>query len=353
MLTGGGTLGSVTPLLGVYEAWKKMDPEQAFVWIGTPGGPETELVAEIGIPFDVILVPKAYRYLTWRWFAFPFFFLWSFFEAGFLLARYRPCWILSAGAYVSVPLAWLAPLFGARVALHQLDYELGMSNRLMAPVASLVTSTFSVTKKQLPRKRVEVVGALVYGGHLKSSTREMAIEHFDLDAHKSTILVLGGGIGSLALNRVFERWAEPLASEFNVLHATGSGKRVFQSRRPPDHYYVTELFVDDFGQALHLADLVVTRAGLGTLIELVQGKKATIFVPLPNSPQEENARAVAEAHAGIVLEQGRLETDLLKTIHEALEPHRKRRLEEAIGKLFPVDGATRIVDLIKQKNTPE
>lgn len=350
-LTGGGTLGSVTPLLGVYEAWKKEDPDQTFVWIGIPGGPERELVEKAGLPFHFILAPKAFRYLTWRWLFFPFFLLWSLGQSAWLLARFRPSWLLSAGSYVSVPLAWLAPLFGTRVAIHQLDHELGLANRLMAPVASLVTSTFPITAHQLPRKRVEIVGALLYGAHLASASREAALERFDIDPGRPTVLVLGGGIGSAALNRAFEAVADVLSGEFNVLHATGKGKGIFLSRKSPEHYYATELFVEDFGIALGLADLVVTRAGVGTLLELVREKKAAIFVPLPDSPQEANAKAVEEARAGMILDQDKLEGDLVTTIHEALEPHRKQQLEANIGRLFPLNGAEQIVKLIRQKNT--
>ena len=174
---------------------------------------------------------------------------------------------------------------------------------------------------------------------------------FDLETGKPTILVLGGGTGSLALNRAFEQVADTVAAEFNVLHATGRGKGIFADRRAPAGYYVTELFVDDFGMALCLADVVVTRAGVGTLLDLVREKKAAIFVPLPNSSQVANARAVEEAHAGIVLPEDRLEQDLVTMLREAIEPHRKQKLEERIGELFPKDGAEKIVELIRQKNT--
>ncbi len=351
MLTGGGTLGSVTPLLGVYEAWKESDPGQEFVWVGTPRGPERTLVQEAGISFHTLLAPKAYRYVTWRWLFFPILLLWSFLASAWCLARYRPSWILSAGAYMSVPLAWLAPLFGARVAIHQLDYELGLANKLMAPVASLVTSTFPSTARDLPHKRVEVVGGLSYRTHLKNVSRTEAFEHFDLDAGKPTLLVLGGGTGSLALNQAFERVADRLAAEMNVLHATGPGKGIFKTQRAPEHYRVSELFVDDFGMALGLSDLVVTRAGVGTLLELAREKKAAIFVPLPNSPQAANAKFVEEARAGIVLEEHGLEKDLITTIHQALDPYRRSKLETNMGALFPLDGAERLVGLIRQKNT--
>lgn len=350
MLTGGGTLGSVTPILGIYEAWKKRDPDQEFVWVGTLRGPERALIEEAGLPFIPLVVPKAYRYFTWRWFFFPLLLLWSLLVSAWLLLRYRPSWILSAGAYVSVPLAWLAPLFKARVAIHQLDYLPGLANVLMAPVSSLVTATWSVTKEHFKKKTVHVVGALAYGSHLKAASREEAYQRFDIDRNKPTVLVLGGGGGSVALNRAFEHVADQLTQDVNVLHSTGIGKMIFQKRKTPQDYYATELFVEDFGQAMNVADVVVTRAGLGTLLELVRQKKASIFIPLPNSPQEANAKAVENVGAGMVLDQRELgKKELIAAIQEVLEPVKRKQLEERIGDLFPVDGAEEIIELIKQK----
>jgi len=351
-LTGGGTLGPVTPVLAIYEAWKKEDPDQEFVWIGTPGGPERELIRETDLKFHSLLVPKAYRYLTFKWLLLPPLLLWSVSKSIWLLARYRPSWVLSAGAYVSVPLALLANFFGTRVAIHQLDYKLGLANKLMAPVSTLVTSTWEVTKKHLSRKDVQVVGGLAYKKHISTNSRESSYEKFDLDSSKKTVLIVGGGGGSRAINSLAESVADKLSHKFNVLHATGSGKKIFRDREAPENYYVTDLFIEDYAQALDLADVVVTRAGIGQLEELVVRKKASIFIPIPHSAQEENAQAILDAHAGVVLNQVELTGNtLIKSIHETLESHTKKRLEENIGNLFPKDGARRIVELIKQKNT--
>ena len=199
LLTGGGTLGSVTPLLAIARAWRARDPEVSFIWVGTPDGPEARLVEREGIPFIPFNAPKAPRYLSWRWLTLPFELCRALWHAIRLLFEYQPAWILSAGAYVSVPLVWCAPFAGAKVAIHQLDVPLSLSNRLMLPMADLVTTTWSETAKSI-KKPVHVVGSPVYDRGVSVRSREDILMHFDLDPTLGTVLVLGGWTGSVALN---------------------------------------------------------------------------------------------------------------------------------------------------------
>lgn len=348
-LTGGGTLGPVTPLLAVYEAWKEVDPSQTFVWIGTPRGPEARLVREAGILFHALWVPKFYRYLTWRWLLVPIASFVAFFGSLFLLARYRPSWIVSAGGFTSVPIALLAPLFGTKVAIHQLDASILLANRLMTPVASLITVTWPGTERLFSGKKVEVVGTVVASSRAHGGSREYAGEVFHIDSTRPTVLVVGGGGGSMAINRLMEAIADRLVIDVNVLHATGRGKAIFVGRRPPEGYVVTELFTETYPLALSFADVVVTRAGMGQIAELVETKKPAVMIPLPHSGQEANARAVKEAGAGIVLhEEETSPEDLLGAIQKALDPAVASTLGRRMGELLPQGrGARRIVELIK------
>ena len=348
MLTGGGTLGPATPLLAVADALRKKDPEVRLIWVGTPNGPERVLVEEAGIPFVSLHVPKFQRYVTWRWILIPFELIWSLFHAKIILLKYRPSWVVSAGGFSSVPLAWLARFFGAKVLIHQLDYVAGLANRVMAPVAHVVTATWPIAREQFPHKKVEVIGSPSYIKHLESHSMEHALKRFDLDTGKPTVLVIGGGSGSSVINAAMERLADKLVQDVNVLHATGRGKSIFKNRSAPDGYYVTGLFVEDFGDAFHLADVIVTRAGLGTLTELVYGKKASILIPIKNSHQEKNADAALEAGACIVVKESQLEgTVLLEKIREALDPRTRHTLEKNIGNLFPTKGvAEKIAEML-------
>ncbi len=348
MLTGGGTLGPATPLLAVADALRQKDSEVRLIWVGTPNGPERALVEEAGIPFVSLHVPKFQRYVTWKWLLIPFELLWSIFRAKIILLKYRPSWVVSAGGFNSVPLAWLARFFGAKVLIHQLDYVAGLANRVMAPVAHVVTATWPIAKEQFPKKNVQVIGSPSYVKHLLSSSTERALKRFDLDTGKPTVLVIGGGSGSLIINSAMERLADKLVQDVNILHATGRGKLIFNDRSSPDGYYVTELFVDDFGDAFNLADVIVTRAGLGTLTELVYGKKVSILIPIQNSHQEKNADAALEAGACIVVEESQLGGNiLLEKIREALDPRTRHMLEENIGNLFPTKGvAEKIAEIL-------
>jgi UDP-N-acetylglucosamine--N-acetylmuramyl-(pentapeptide) pyrophosphoryl-undecaprenol N-acetylglucosamine transferase len=349
-LTGGGTLGSVTPLLAVFEEWKKNAPDINFIWIGTPSGPEKALVSQTGLKFFTLNVPKAYRYVTWKWLLFPILLFSSFVKSALLLHKYRPEWILSAGAYVSVPLVWLAPVFGSRAAIHQLDIRVGLANKLMAPFSSVITLAWPSSSSDFPHKTVHVVGSLSYSKHLAFNPTSSDYEHFNLDSSKKTVMIVGGGGGSRALNALAEVIADKLSLDFNVLHSTGRGKMIFLNREAPKNYHAVELFVEDYASALSLADVVVTRAGMGQIDELASCGKAAIFIPLPHSPQEDNAKAILDAEAGIVINQDALTgEDLMMAIKKALDGACKKNLERNISNLFHGGGAHEVVELIKQK----
>jgi len=135
MLSGGGTLGPVTPLLAVATEWRRREPDVIFSWIGTPDGPERSLVEAAKIPFYVLSAPKLDRT---RWWTVPFVpvrLIVSCVKAIFLLRQLEPDMVMSAGAYVSVPLAWMAWLLRIPVWIHQLDAQPGVANKLMAPMA--------------------------------------------------------------------------------------------------------------------------------------------------------------------------------------------------------------------------
>ena len=132
LLTGGGTLGPVTPLLAVAEVWREQDTDVEFSWIGTRKGPERALVETYRIPFFSLPAPKLSRHQKWKWPFIPLFMFWSLYRAWRLLRDIEPDVVMSAGGYVSVPAVIMARLMGMYVWVHQLDRVPGLANRIMA-----------------------------------------------------------------------------------------------------------------------------------------------------------------------------------------------------------------------------
>ncbi len=341
LFAGGGTLGPVTPLLAVAEAWKKIDPSVQFVWVGTRQGPEREVVEAAGIPFLTIPVARLPRYPSFEWLLLPFRLVGALALAWIILRREKPSLIASAGGYTAVPFVWLGGLRrGGRVWIHQQDVRPLLSNRLASPAASCITTAWQRTLRYFPRDKTIHVGNPVRP--LREARRE--------EGGRPTVFILGGGTGAVWLNHMMEEIAPRLLSRANVIHVTGEGKLTGRLQQMGPGYTVREfLMPEEVAHAYATADVVLARAGMGTLSELAASRKPAILIPLPDSAQEENARVVKEADAAIVLHQSFTSVDdLQKTILDLLSDKQKQRLlSERIGALLPTNVAETIVRHIR------
>ncbi|MEK7094871.1 MAG: UDP-N-acetylglucosamine--N-acetylmuramyl-(pentapeptide) pyrophosphoryl-undecaprenol N-acetylglucosamine transferase, partial [Patescibacteria group bacterium] len=345
-LSGGGTLGPVTPLLALVEYWRARERKAEYVWVGTAKGPEAEVVAGSGIRFIAMQSVKAPRYITAYWVLVPFLFVYSFVQARRILRDERPDIIVSAGGYVSVPLVLLGRLRGIPSLIHQQDIIPGLANKIMSWFAKAVSVVFSSSQSAFPRKKTKVLGnpvreSVIYGN------AKLAAERFGLDADRKTILVLGGGTGSAWLNRTVEALGDTLTREWQVLHITGRGGRGSEVM-PRKHYAVEALVADAMGDIYELADAVVCRAGLGTLTEIAATGKPAIVIPIPESHQEMNAFFLFEHKAAIVLDQNETTPQVLLSAIQSVmrQDDLVLRLSANLRQAFPKDGTKEIADWV-------
>ncbi len=300
LLTGGGTLGPVTPLLGIIDAWKVVDHNAKFSWIGTPSGPERAIIERLRIPFFELNAPKFDRSRPWTWPLIPFQMIGSLVKAWNYLEELSPDLVFSAGGYVSVPLVWTAAIKKIPTWIHQLDVEPLLANKLMAPLATRISVTWEQSLKDWPLSKAVLVGGLVRES-IRRGSREWFAREKGLDLAKPTLLVIGGGTGAQSINEAMEVIADELLREMNVIHLTGRGKMSEVLQKKGKGYQVFELLDADLPHAYAAADLVVARAGMGTIIELVALGKPMILLPIPGSAQIANANALSTLGAAQVL----------------------------------------------------
>lgn len=309
LLSGGGTGGSVSPLLAIAETLRLSDKKFDFLWIGTKFGPEEEMVRKEGIEFKAIHSGKLRRYFDWKNFRDIFLIKLGFFESLFILSKWRPDIILTAGSFVSVPVAVAGWILRIPVVIHQQDAIPGLANRIMSKFAKAITVTFERSLDDFsgkaiwtgnPIRKISTAGE----GELDSKN------YFSFDDALPIILVLGGGTGSTFINDLILKSLAELTKQFNIIHLTGKNKitpEVKNANRNFSNYKFFEFL--NYGQlqkAYGLADLIISRAGLATLTELAFLGKPAIIIPIPDSHQEANAEIFKEKKAAIILEQKRL-----------------------------------------------
>jgi UDP-N-acetylglucosamine--N-acetylmuramyl-(pentapeptide) pyrophosphoryl-undecaprenol N-acetylglucosamine transferase len=341
-MTGGGTLGPVTPLLAVAAEWRKRDSEVKLSWVGTPSGPEKVLVEAAKIEFQALAAPKFDRTRLWRLPAVPFLLILSCIRAWSLLGGLQPDLVMTAGAYVSVPVVFMARLRGIPVWVHQLDVVPGLANKLMAMVATKISVTWTESLPSFPASKTEVVGAMARK-FVKVGEQQMARERYGFAADKPTVLVMGGGTGAAKINEMMLIIAPELLQQANVLHLTGRGKMLGALTEAGANYVAVEFLHEGMADAYAVADVVVARAGMGTIAELAALGKPTVLIPIKDSHQEANAKALTDRSAAEVvafLTPQTLKQAITKLLND--EP-RRQELAHNIHGIFALNGDERIV----------
>lgn len=339
---GGGTLGSVTPLLAVHEELSERSITAH--WIGTRRGPERALVERAGLPFTAIASGKVRRYLHWRNFIDPFLFLLGFFQSIVLLVHIRPQVIVSAGSFVSAPVIIAGWLLRLPSVILQLDIEPVRTNLLITPFVRRICIAVPETARHFPQQKTIVTGI---------PTRRIpsrCIPPFvSIDRH--TLVVVGGGTGAQKINELVLASLGRLTERADVIHYTGLHKEGESKKAAQKNVrYHPRAFDEKMITDLAAADVVVTRAGMGTLAELAALAKPSIVIPIPHSPQEKNAAYFKAHDAVLILSQVGLSAerfcDAIIELFRDLE--RKRILGQHISHIFPSDAALRVATCIRE-----
>ncbi len=350
VFTGGGTGGSVAPLLAIAEELAQTAEKQnfsfKFFWLGTKNGPEKEMVKELNMEFKPILAGKWRRYFSWRNFSDLAVIALAFCQSLLIIKRWRPDLVLSAGSFVSVPVVWAAWLCRVPVLIHQQDVRPGLANKLMAPAAKVVTVTFQKSLKDFGAKAIWT-GNPTRAGR-PPITRPAVRQKFNLSPNQAVILIIGGGTGSLALNRLVAGSLPELSRLGQVIHLTGKGKNVSQPQASKNYQAYEFLPPSLLLALLELATVVVSRCGLGVLTELSFLAKAAILIPIPNSHQEENAQVFARARAALVFKQNKLKPDKFISAVKSIIGNKqlKQQLEKNIKGLIKPQAEKEISKII-------
>lgn len=345
MLTASGTGGSLTPLLAIVEQIRRQTTAVEFILVGTDHGPEAELAAKYHIYFRTIPAAKLRRYWSWRNISDGLQFVRGLSAAWKIIRWWRPHVVITAGAYVSVPVVWMAKLRGVRILVHQQDVRPGLANRLMAPWADIVTVAWKKSLADYKSRRLEWVGNPVRP-EILNGDRHQALKIFQLAADQPTLLVMGGGTGSQYINHLISVGAFKIVDHCQIIHLTGRRRENIQFN--DSRYHAYPFLTDQFAHALAIADLVVSRAGMGSITELAACEKPTIFIPLPDSHQEDNAAYLKQQEAGVILAQKdltpeRLTDEILTLLHD---PQKRKRIAEKLARVYRPDALLRLTDLV-------
>jgi UDP-N-acetylglucosamine--N-acetylmuramyl-(pentapeptide) pyrophosphoryl-undecaprenol N-acetylglucosamine transferase len=360
IIAAGGTGGHVLPAVAVLRELDTRRIPLDVLWVGGTDGIESDAAHDAGVRFIAIPTGKLRRYLDVK----------TARDAiniprGIILARglvrsFRPDVVFSTGGFVSVPTVF-ASRGRAPVLTHEQTTVIGLANKINIRSANVAAMSFEQTAAQVSRARCKVV---VTGNPIRSELLDGNAERgrmrLNFIADLPIVFVTGGARGASPLNHRIEAILRDLLETTQVIHQTGpmsansdyarlSNLRSSLPDELADRYVVTEFIRDEIADVYAMADLVVCRAGAGTIAELTSLGKAAIMIPLPLSgggEQITNARALSDHSAGVVLMQDSATPDRIRSeIRELLDnPARRTRIAAAATSIGRPDAAARLAD---------
>ena len=346
ILTGGGTAGHVTPNIALIPRLRELDYD--IHYIGSYNGIEKELIEPFGIPYHGISSGKLRRYFSLQNFTDPFRVIKGFHEAHALIKELKPDVIFSKGGFVSVPVVLAAKRCKVPTIIHESDMTPGLANKLAIPSASKVCCNFPETLESLPKDKAVLSGSPIRQ-ELMSGNRVAALDLCGFSADKPVILVIGGSLGSVIVNKAVRSALPELLEKFQIIHICGKGK-VDESFNNTKGYAQFEYVKNELCDIFALADIVISRAGANAICELLALRKPNLLIPLSanasRGDQILNARSFERQGFSKVIEEEELTKDsLLEAVTDLYE--NRGKFMDAMRDSNQQDSINTIVQLIE------
>ncbi len=342
VLTGGGTAGHVTPNMALLPKLRELDYE--ITYMGSYDGIEKKLMEDFDIPYFGIATGKFRRYFDPKNFSDPFRVMKGVREAKKYLKEIKPDVVFSKGGFVSVPVVRAAGSLGIPCIIHESDMTPGLANKLCIPVAKKVCCNFPETFSMLPPSKAVLTGSPIRQ-ELASGSKEAGYKLCGFNSSKPVIMVIGGSLGSAAINQAVRDVLPELLKDFQVVHLCGKEK-IDNLLLTTEGYKQFEYIKSELKDLFAIADIVISRAGANAISELLALKKPNILIPLPaaNSRGDQvlNAKSFESQGFSIVIDEDDLTNKLfLEKIQELyfnrftyIDAMKKSSQRDAIGTII-------------------
>lgn len=316
ILTGGGTAGHVTPNLALLPSLQERGYE--IHYIGSYNGIERKLIEGAGIPYDGISSGKLRRYFDVKNFSDPFRVVKGYAEARRLLKRYRPDVVFSKGGFVAVPVVLAAKHYKIPTIIHESDMTPGLANKICIPSAAKVCCNFPETLPFLPKDKAVLSGSPIRR-ELLEGDRLTGLTYTGLSANRPILLVIGGSLGSVAVNQTVRKILPRLLDTYQVIHICGKGN-LDESLIGREGYVQYEYVDAPLRHLFAAADLIISRAGANSICEILALRKPHVLIPLSaaasRGDQILNAQSFKKQGFSTVLEEENLTGE---TLYQAIQ----------------------------------
>ena len=360
IISGGGTGGHIYPAIAIADELRRRFPRAEILFVGAKGRMEMEKVPQAGYRIEGLWITGIERRLSLKNMSFPLKLASSLWKSNEIIKNFNPDVVIGTGGFASGPLLKVASSKHIPTLIQEQNSLPGITNRLLGKHANVICTAYDNLERFFPAEKIKKTGNPVRQDILGiAEKRKEAQAFFKLKENKKTILVLGGSLGARRVNRLIEAF-QPLFKEKDVQLIWQTGSLYYEEYKIFDKDLVqTHAFLNRMDLAYAAADVIISRAGAGSVSELCIVGKPVLFIPSPNvaeDHQTKNAMAVAHKKAAVVLKEEELVAKFEDTIVSLLESESlQQELSQNIKKLALPNATSAIADevekLIKQKQT--
>lgn len=357
--TGGGTGGHLFPLIATAREIKN---QNEILYIGPDDFVKETLLKE-NFPCRFIFSGKWRRYFSGLNFLDVFKILLGIIQSLWILWFWMPDVIFSKGGYGSLPVVFVGWLYHIPILIHESDAIPGIANKIAARFAKRIAVSFTKTKEYFPENKTALVGNPVRKEILTDNTEETR-KIFNISSGKPVLLIMGGSQGSKIINNIVLKVLPELVEKCEVIHISGAKDYELVNENitkilktdeilnyDPKIYYHLYSFLDEntLKYAYLLSDVIVSRAGAGSIFEIAATGKPSILIPLEISAsdhQKNNAFEYAKNGGAIVLEEPNLTPHLFleKIFYLIDNPELRQRMSEGAKSFAKLDASEKIAE---------
>jgi UDP-N-acetylglucosamine--N-acetylmuramyl-(pentapeptide) pyrophosphoryl-undecaprenol N-acetylglucosamine transferase len=353
LLSGGGTGGHIYPAVAIANELKARHPEAEFLFVGANGRMEMEKIPQLGYKIEGLNISGIQRSMTLKNLSFPFKLLQSLYRAGKILRKFRPNVVIGTGGYASGPTLYMASLKNIPSLIQEQNSYPGITNKLLAKKAEKICVAYDGLEKYFPKEKMIKTGNPVRQDLLDiESKRAEGLAHFGLDPKKTTIAVIGGSLGAKRINETIALHLETLLDKgLQVLWQTGKLYIDRFEALGKKEGVVMRAFIQRMDLFYAASDVLISRAGAGTISELCIVGKPVLFIPSPNvaeDHQTKNALSVVNEDAALMIKESELESFEEVLLRIVGDPEKRKELSENIKKLALPDATRKIADEVEK-----
>jgi UDP-N-acetylglucosamine--N-acetylmuramyl-(pentapeptide) pyrophosphoryl-undecaprenol N-acetylglucosamine transferase len=346
IISGGGTGGHIFPAIAIANALKKLDESTEILFVGANGRMEMEKVPAAGYKIIGLDIQGIQRGSIVKNLQFPVKLLNSVRKSVKIIKDFKPDAAVGVGGYASGPLLYAASIKGIPYLIQEQNSYAGITNKWLGKKASKICVAYDGMEQFFPASKIIKTGNPIRKDSVNIAGKQMqALELLKLSAFKKTILVTGGSLGARTLNNsILAGLDKIIAADVQLIWQTGKFyyKSIIEKLGEDYHPDIRIMeFVNRMDLAYAAADVIISRAGAGTIAELCVIKKPVILVPSPNvaeDHQTKNALALLKDNAAVFIPDRDAEAKLVDKALELLNDKDKQKtLSTNIGKLAMPD----------------